>query len=585
MRKDGECKSQKRRNSLRLLALNVNKDNQERKRFASEEADEKEESKGEKSSLPSQARARGKRKFPHLAAKQVSEDRSKVQKHEKSSTNTGVQTKLPEKCVLELILDILQRRDAYEIFAEPVDPDEVANYNDIIKEPMDFGTMRAKLHEGMYQNLEQFEHDAFLIPENAMHFNSSSTIYFRQARCIHDLAKKVFHVIRTDPENLEIEFAGSRRRSMRKMQNEIKEPKPSPQKDAKVDNVSNNTLFCFGAPSTLVGSDKESQLFAQTNNKDRVCFQGRNNDDSRRSTYITWKSSLVNECPKTTILPKELNMNYKESLMRFVEDLGPTAKRIAAMRLQALHLYNNPSFQSPSYQVPTSYAKFKLPSFLDMNSVAATSNPQIGLHTFTNETKDTTKDTSRAKMDSNQLEDSEKPTRSMLQYKRNRKASEATYKSGSSKLSEKQLGSPSPIANPSVDLNSSPMENISRSIKSSGDEQLQKAGGSSVIVDTSKTNDRHKRPIVLALKCPKVPTELKMGNEGNNVNPRNKKYILSTPSGNADGLISEAQMTAPAALPPKPLLESRFTFDLEFFRARLNQMNSKAKKDFGQQSL
>lgn len=27
----------------------------------------------------------------------------------------------------------------------------------IIKEPMDFGTMRAKLHEGMYTSLEQFE--------------------------------------------------------------------------------------------------------------------------------------------------------------------------------------------------------------------------------------------------------------------------------------------------------------------------------------------------------------------------------------------------------------------------------------------
>lgn len=35
--------------------------------------------------------------------------------------------------------------------------DKVEEYYEIIKEPMDFGTMRAKLHEGMYTSLQQFE--------------------------------------------------------------------------------------------------------------------------------------------------------------------------------------------------------------------------------------------------------------------------------------------------------------------------------------------------------------------------------------------------------------------------------------------
>lgn len=34
---------------------------------------------------------------------------------------------------------------------------KVGDYHKIIKEPMDFGTMRAKLHEGMYATFEQFE--------------------------------------------------------------------------------------------------------------------------------------------------------------------------------------------------------------------------------------------------------------------------------------------------------------------------------------------------------------------------------------------------------------------------------------------
>ncbi|KAF5953415.1 hypothetical protein HYC85_006271 [Camellia sinensis] len=125
---------------------------------------------------------------------------------------------MPVRRILELVLDILQRRDTYELFAEPVDPEEVEDYYEIIKEPMDFGTIRAKLHGGMYTNLEQFEHDIFLIPRNAMHFNSTGTIYFRQsdtsqARAIYDLAKKVFHVLKTDFENFELEFSETRQRS------------------------------------------------------------------------------------------------------------------------------------------------------------------------------------------------------------------------------------------------------------------------------------------------------------------------------------------------------------------------------------
>ncbi|MFS7888499.1 putative chromatin remodeler Bromodomain family [Helianthus anomalus] len=130
---------------------------------------------------------------------------------------------LPDKQTLELIIVTLQRKDIYEIFAEPVDTEEVEDYYEIIEEPMDFGTMRAKLHEGLYTSLEQFEHDVFLISGNAMHFNSSGTIFFRQAHGIDKLPKRVFHVLRTNPENFESEYSGSRRRSCRRSQDEIHE--------------------------------------------------------------------------------------------------------------------------------------------------------------------------------------------------------------------------------------------------------------------------------------------------------------------------------------------------------------------------
>lgn len=78
------------------------------------------------------------------------------------------------------------RKDTYAVFSEPVDPNEVSlsfspwtpsreevlvywnlkngfihlqlpDYHDVIKHPMDFGTVRKRLSSGYYSNLEMFE--------------------------------------------------------------------------------------------------------------------------------------------------------------------------------------------------------------------------------------------------------------------------------------------------------------------------------------------------------------------------------------------------------------------------------------------
>ncbi|RXH82044.1 hypothetical protein DVH24_036385 [Malus domestica] len=64
------------------------------------------------------------------------------------------------------------------------------------------------------------QHDAFLITENAVHFNSTATIYIRQALAIEELAKKVFHVLKSSPDDFELEFSETRQRSGRRAQGE-----------------------------------------------------------------------------------------------------------------------------------------------------------------------------------------------------------------------------------------------------------------------------------------------------------------------------------------------------------------------------
>lgn len=79
-----------------------------------------------------------------------------------------------------MILDKLQKKDTYGVFAEPVDPEELPDYHDVIEHPMDFATVRKKLANGAYPTLEQLESDIFLICSNAMKYNAPETVYHRQ---------------------------------------------------------------------------------------------------------------------------------------------------------------------------------------------------------------------------------------------------------------------------------------------------------------------------------------------------------------------------------------------------------------------
>ncbi|URD81761.1 BROMO [Musa troglodytarum] len=94
----------------------------------------------------------------------------------------GPATPLPDKKLLSFILDRLQKKDTYGVFSEPVDPEELPDYHEVIEHPMDFGTVRDKLLTGAYFNLEQFE-----------------------ARSIHELAKKNFENLRQDGNDNEPE--------------------------------------------------------------------------------------------------------------------------------------------------------------------------------------------------------------------------------------------------------------------------------------------------------------------------------------------------------------------------------------------
>ena len=71
------------------------------------------------------------------------------------------------------ILESIKKLKSASIFLEPVDYDGLGlkDYLDVIKKPMDLGTIETKLDDGDYQSNEEFAEDMKLIWKNAMTYN------------------------------------------------------------------------------------------------------------------------------------------------------------------------------------------------------------------------------------------------------------------------------------------------------------------------------------------------------------------------------------------------------------------------------
>ncbi|XP_070127797.1 bromodomain adjacent to zinc finger domain protein 2A isoform X21 [Equus caballus] len=75
----------------------------------------------------------------------------------------------------EIILMEMESHDAAWPFLEPVNPRLVSGYRRIIKNPMDFSTMRERLLRGGYTSSEEFAADALLVFDNCQTFNEDDS--------------------------------------------------------------------------------------------------------------------------------------------------------------------------------------------------------------------------------------------------------------------------------------------------------------------------------------------------------------------------------------------------------------------------
>ncbi|CDO53934.1 hypothetical protein DV113_004955 [Geotrichum candidum] len=99
--------------------------------------------------------------------------------------------------VMQQLLSDMQNHPSAWPFAQPVNRDEVQDYYEVIKEPMDLSTMEQRLEADAYTSVEQFLYDARLIFNNCRSYNNETTTYYKNA---NKLEKFLYQKIRDIPE-------------------------------------------------------------------------------------------------------------------------------------------------------------------------------------------------------------------------------------------------------------------------------------------------------------------------------------------------------------------------------------------------
>ena len=153
----------------------------------------------------SSASGTSKSSVPDTAKSKITEDRSLLKSFTAEQLTTHLESlnrsaelppaKLKQKC--SEVLKGLQTHQHGWVFNSPVDPVELGlpDYFEVIKKPMDLGTIHKKLDNGAYHSIEAFSKDVNLTFDNAMAYNDEGTV-------VYDMAKELKTKFEVDYKNL-----------------------------------------------------------------------------------------------------------------------------------------------------------------------------------------------------------------------------------------------------------------------------------------------------------------------------------------------------------------------------------------------
>lgn len=95
----------------------------------------------------------------------------------------------PHHNLMRHVLVEMSNHQAAWPFANPVNAQEVPDYYDVIKEPMDLSSMETKLENNQYASLDDLLHDANLIFNNCRTYNPPTSVYAKSANRLERFVK------------------------------------------------------------------------------------------------------------------------------------------------------------------------------------------------------------------------------------------------------------------------------------------------------------------------------------------------------------------------------------------------------------
>ena len=98
----------------------------------------------------------------------------------------------PFRLFVNKLIENLIAKDTNEFFTDPVDIEEVPDYFEFIKKPMDFMAMKKKNDRNEYSNLDQVRADFELLISNCKSYNEPDTIYHKAASQMKQRCASVF---------------------------------------------------------------------------------------------------------------------------------------------------------------------------------------------------------------------------------------------------------------------------------------------------------------------------------------------------------------------------------------------------------
>eukprot|EP00924_Labyrinthula_sp_SR-Ha-C_P003237 augustus_masked-scaffold_15-processed-gene-3.40-mRNA-1 protein AED:0.01 eAED:0.02 QI:0/-1/0/1/-1/1/1/0/1759 len=124
-----------------------------------------------------------------------------IEQHVKSLHMHSLSMKTSEVRQKALIIwKKLEDQDNSWIFAKPVDPEQldIPDYFDVIKRPMDMGTIKKRLDGNQYRDLRSFAKDVRLVYNNAMIYNPESSDVHGIARKYGYLFEKEYYTMQNE---------------------------------------------------------------------------------------------------------------------------------------------------------------------------------------------------------------------------------------------------------------------------------------------------------------------------------------------------------------------------------------------------